>query len=224
MTRHPARRRRGEDRLSGREPGSGDVARRGPRSRLDQASRDSRGGPGDAAGRPGGEGRAPRHASHHSRRGRLPDRPASPVPATAKIPIFQITPPPETKPQLTPNAALTPVVVFSPESEFAQPDTEPVSAIRQEVAARRRRSEGRGPGLRRDAPARSAAERRQHRPRGRPARARPGRSQHPPGRGPRPGPPAAARGACRAAATIWVVGEPDPLADAIADLLAGHGS
>ena len=63
---------------------------------------------------------------------------AAPVvaPATAKIPIVQITPPPpgvvDAAP--TPNTALTPVVVFSDPNDLTAPDTEQVAEIQQQIA------------------------------------------------------------------------------------------
>ena len=63
---------------------------------------------------------------------------AAPVvaPATAKIPIVQITPPPPgvVDAALTPNTALTPVVVFSDPNDLTAPDTEQVAEIQQQIA------------------------------------------------------------------------------------------
>jgi acyl transferase domain-containing protein/NAD(P)-dependent dehydrogenase (short-subunit alcohol dehydrogenase family) len=146
---------------------------------------------------------------------------ATAVPTTAKIPIFQIKPPPATGERLepTPNAALTPVVVFSASNELAQPDTEQVSSIQEGIVA--------GP-----------ADRKRGSDVARPPGHRPSADNTMRGAGPfssdrvdrsilqavdldlgHPRP----RVALARSSVIWIVSDHDPLADAISDLLAGHG-
>jgi acyl transferase domain-containing protein/acyl carrier protein len=143
------------------------------------------------------------------------------APATAKIPFLQLTPPPREPAgaELTPNTALTPVVALSEHPESAVPDTEPVPNIRQQNGAEAWKAGARGSGV-----------------------------AGPPGQ--RPGAENTVRAAAITAdrvdrsilqagdldlgharprvplprgGDVWLVGERDALAEAIADLLAGHG-
>jgi len=143
------------------------------------------------------------------------------VPTTAKIPIFQIKPPPGPLERMepTPHAALTPVVVFSPSTEFGQPDTEQLASIQEELGTgpveRKRGSDvARPPGRRPNADNVVRAG-------GHLSGERVDRSILQAGDldlgHPRP------RLALHRGSAIWIVSEHDPLAEAIADLLAGQG-
>jgi acyl transferase domain-containing protein/NAD(P)-dependent dehydrogenase (short-subunit alcohol dehydrogenase family) len=144
------------------------------------------------------------------------------VPTTARLPIFQITPPPTTRADQTPNTAPTPVVVFSPETESDQPDTEHVSKIQQQMAFDGAGGKVGRPGsdVSRPPGQRTGGENTLRAP-GPLAADRVDRSILQAGDldlgHPRP------RVALPRGSTIWIVSEPDPLAEAIVDLLAGHG-
>jgi NAD(P)-dependent dehydrogenase (short-subunit alcohol dehydrogenase family)/acyl carrier protein len=142
------------------------------------------------------------------------------VPSTAKIPIVQLATRPETRADRTPNTALTPVVAFSTDSELPQPDTEQLSSIQQKVEGGNRKAGGRGSDVSRPPPQRPGADN-TVRAGGALATDRVDRSILQAGDldmgHPRP------RVALARGSLIWIVSEPDPLAEAIADLLGKHG-